>query len=57
MSLLQHYFEDFLTRHDEDKLVDILRKTWNKMSDKGQRFALAMELPVAASALVQKALA
>lgn len=53
---LRHYFDDFLTRHDEEKLVSILRKTWNKMSDKGRRFALSLKLSAAASDLIQKAL-
>ena len=33
---LEHYFEEFATDHGDRKLVDILRKTWAKMSDRGQ---------------------
>jgi hypothetical protein len=29
---LEHYLEDFASRHEEDKVVEILRKTLKKMS-------------------------
>ena len=32
----------FATKHDSDKLIKILRKTWKKMSPKGHAAALAM---------------
>ena len=28
---LEHYFEDFAAKHPEEKVIDILRKTWRKM--------------------------
>jgi hypothetical protein len=40
---LEHYLEDFVAKHGhqgEDKLADILRKTWKKMSPEGQAAAL-----------------
>jgi hypothetical protein len=54
---LEHYFAQFARRHDEAKLLSILRKTWKKMSPAGQQAALALELPPEARALVEKALA
>ncbi|KAJ5722192.1 hypothetical protein N7488_000227 [Penicillium malachiteum] len=42
---------------DEDKMVDILRKTWGKMSEAGRNEALKIKLSERGSALVQKALA
>ncbi|KAJ6021227.1 hypothetical protein N7540_006731 [Penicillium herquei] len=42
---------------DEDKIVDILRKTWGKMSEAGRNEALKIKLSERGSALVQKALA
>ncbi|KAJ5714430.1 uncharacterized protein N7483_011611 [Penicillium malachiteum] len=42
---------------DEDKIVDILRKTWGKMSEAGRNEALNIKLSERGSALVQKALA
>ncbi|KAJ5637955.1 hypothetical protein N7490_007834 [Penicillium lividum] len=42
---------------DEEKIVDILRKTWGKMSEAGRAEALKIELSERGTALVQKALA
>jgi hypothetical protein len=41
---LEHYFADFSVKHDDDKVIDILRKTWAKMSPRGQEAALALPL-------------
>jgi len=54
---IKYYFDDFLTKHEEEKLVDIVKKTWNKMSQKGQQAALSLKLSNPASSIVQKALA
>lgn len=54
---LKHYFDDFLTQHEEEKLVNILQKTWRKMSDKGHKAALSLDLSTAATGLIKKALA
>lgn len=54
---LKYYFDDFLTQHDEEKLVNILQKTWRKMSGRGRQAALSLGLSSAATGLVQKALA
>lgn len=53
---LRYYFDDFLAQHEESKLLDIIRKTWNKMSEKGQQAALSLNLSATAAALVKKAL-
>ncbi len=53
---LKYYLEEFAAQHDEAKVLDILRKTWGKMTEKGQQWALAMDLPAAVSELVRKAL-
>ena len=54
---LESYFVDFATKHDEAKLIDIVRKTWMKMSDQGYAAALTLKLPPNISGIVQKALA
>ena len=54
---LEHYFDDFATEHDEDKLVDILQKTWVKMSERGRAAALRLALSERAAGLVGRALA
>ena len=54
---LQYYFEDFAKKHDEAKLIDIVQKTWKKMSDDGRDAALKLTLPAHMKDLVVKALA
>jgi hypothetical protein len=58
MVFLEYEFPDFLKKHPEEKLVTILRRTWAKMSARGQGAAmeLAIKLPAEARALLQKAL-
>ena len=41
---LQHYLPAFAPRQDEAKLDGILRKTWGKMSARGQAAALRLDL-------------
>ena len=53
---IEFYLEDFASKHDEEKLIDIIRKTWNKMSEKGHAAALKLPLSDAMLALVGKAL-
>ena len=52
---LEHYFADFARKHDEAKLVEILRKTWRKMSPRGQQAALGLQLSAPLRAIVEKA--
>jgi hypothetical protein len=54
---LEYEFAGFAGKHAEAKLVDILRKTWAKMSPLGQRQALGLQLPEPLRAIVGKALA
>lgn len=54
---LENYFADFSAKHDADKVVDIVRKTWKKMSARGQEEALRLPLAPAALELVGRALA
>ncbi len=57
---IEHYLTDFVERHpdyDEPKWLDIIRKTWQKMSVQAQQFALAgnIKLPESLTALILKA--
>jgi len=48
----------FAAQHAEyprEKFVDILRKTWRKLSPRGQELAAALDLPPAIAALVREA--
>jgi len=53
---IRYYLEDFATKHDEPKLIDIIQKTWAKMSDQGHAAALRIPLNQALQALIGKAL-
>lgn len=53
---LEHYLADFAAKHPREKLVDIIQKTWKKMSDSGQQAALALTLPATLEGLVAEAL-
>jgi len=53
---LQFYFEDFAKKHLEEKIIDILQKTWRKMSDKGRDAALQLPLSKITHDLIAKAL-
>jgi hypothetical protein len=53
---LENYFADFARQHDEAKLIDVVRKTWKKMSPAGHEAALALPLSPESRALVEKAL-
>jgi hypothetical protein len=56
---LDDQFDDFEKKSeiDEDKIISILRKTWGKMGEEGQKLALGMQLSERAGSLIQKALA
>lgn len=44
---LEHYFTDFVDKgeYDEAKLVDIVQKTWEKMSESAHQEALRLRFP------------
>lgn len=54
---LEHYFDDFAGKHDDDKVVDIVRKTWRKMSDRGHAAAAEIALPEHLATIVARATA
>ena len=59
---IEHYMLEFAAKHpeyDEAKWLDIVRKTWKKMSDAAHQFALSggIRLPEPLVPLIQKAVA
>jgi hypothetical protein len=54
---LDDQFEAFEKEHDEKKIIDILRKTWGKMSEMGHELALQIPMSDASKELIGKALA
>jgi hypothetical protein len=59
---IEHYMQAFVDKHpeyDEEKWLDIVRKTWKKMSGEAQQFALSgsVKLSEPLIPLIQKAVA
>ena len=60
LCFLEHYIEYFVGRHPEyteEKWIDIIQKTWNKMSEQAHDFVLAgnVSLPAGLTPLILKA--
>lgn len=53
---LAFYFEPFAVKYEEAKIIDIVQKTWRKMSEKGHDAALKLSFSEASLALITKAL-
>ena len=53
---LEYYFEPFALKHPEDKTIDILQKTWRKMSKEGQEEALKLPFSEKSRIVLNKAL-
>ena len=59
---IEHYLLEFAGKHPdytEEKWIEIIQKTWKKMSEQGQQYALsgAIKLPESLLPLINKALA
>jgi hypothetical protein len=54
---LENYFAEFALKHDEQKVIGILRRTWKKMSAHSHAAAMTLPLPPEAQQLIAKALA
>jgi len=53
---LSYYFDSFANKHNDEKVIDIVQKTWGKMSAKAHQSALSIDLPIHLQRLVEKAL-
>jgi len=53
---LQFQFSEFVTKNAEEKVVDVLQKTWKKMSAQGKEAALKLTFGEKEKNLIQKAL-
>ncbi|CZT46381.1 related to CYB2-L-lactate dehydrogenase (cytochrome b2) [Rhynchosporium secalis] len=53
---LDDQFDAFEKGHDEEKIINILRKTWGKMSDTGHQLALQIPMSESSKDLIGKAL-
>lgn len=53
---LQFQYENFLEQHDDEKMIRILQKTWNKMTEPGRQAALGLTFKGRGKELLEKAL-
>ena len=56
LSFLEHELSEFAARHEDPKVVSILRKTWRKMSPRARDLALTLPLDGRSGKLVGLAL-
>ena len=54
---LENYFTDFAREKDEEKLLNIIRRTWAKMSTKGHEMAMTIQYSPQDLTIIRKALA
>ncbi|MDH3860018.1 MAG: DUF4202 domain-containing protein [Gammaproteobacteria bacterium] len=62
LCFMEHYMLEFVNKHpdySEEKWIEIIQKTWHKMSDNAHQFALsgAVKLPETLVPLIHKAVA
>jgi hypothetical protein len=53
---LQYQYDDLIAKTTAEKMIDILRKTWGKMSDPGRDAALSFQYSEQGMDLILKAL-
>jgi hypothetical protein len=53
---LEHYFHDFAKKHQREKLIPIIQKTWKKMSERAHAAALALDYVPEDLAVIREAL-
>lgn len=56
LAFLEHEFSAFAAKHEDEKVIDIVQKTWRKMSEKGHQMALTLPLAGRDKELVGRAL-
>lgn len=54
---LKYYYEPFFQKHEDEKVIDIIQKTWKKMSEAGHEAALKLSYSDKGLSLIKKALA
>ncbi|MGL1885905.1 MAG: DUF4202 domain-containing protein [Reichenbachiella sp.] len=53
---LKYHLDAFITKHEEAKIIDIIQKTWGKMTNRGHEWALKLDFQPESQRLVQAAL-
>src|SRR5688500_2646291 len=57
LAFLERDFAEFAARHDDEKVIGILQRTWRKMSPRAHEAALGLDLAPDARRLIERALA
>lgn len=53
---LEYQFDDLIEKLSEEKMINVIRKTWKKMSDPGKEIALSLKYSEKAALLLDKSL-
>jgi len=53
---LKYYFAEFSAKHPDEKIIEIIQKTWKKMSDKAHNAALRLSFSEREGKIIEKAL-
>lgn len=53
---LEFQYDELIAKHADEKIIHILRKTWNKMTDRGRKAALTLDFSEKGTFLLGKAL-
>lgn len=56
LTFLEFYLEDFTQKHDRNKIISIIQKTWAKMSDKAHELALKINYSDHSGQIIKEAL-
>ncbi len=56
LSFLQFEFDEFITKYEPEKVIEVVQKTWKKMSERGHRVALTLPFSAPGLELVTRAL-
>ena len=56
LAFLEFEFEEFCAKYPTEKVIEVVQKTWKKMSARGHEVALALPLSAESLALVTRAL-
>jgi hypothetical protein len=57
LSFLEHELEEFSAKYPAEKVVEVVQKTWQKMSEQARERALTLPFSAGSLALIQRALA
>lgn len=57
LSFLQYELDDFIAKYPAEKVVEVIQKTWRKLSEQARERALTLPLAADALSIIQRALA